>query len=87
MAKVRTRIIIIRADGHADFYLKGTVDVDSPASAVIQDIKDVLQLSGDYELYIKVSPRTHLNAMQMERIETIAMLPVDVMPSRSVDLR
>lgn len=86
MADIQTRIIIIREDGRATVYPRGTVDTDSTASTVIQDIKDILQLNGEYELYIKVNPRSRLGSIQSDRIDGVAILPANVKPSRSVDL-
>lgn len=86
MADIQTRIIIFRDDGRATVYPRGTVDTDSSAGTVIQDIKDILQLSGEYELYIKVNPRSRIGSIQSDRIEGIAILPANVKPSRSVDL-
>lgn len=86
MAEIQTKIVIIRADGRATVYPRGTVDIDSTASTVVQDIKEILQLNGEYDLYIKVNPRQHLSSLQVDKIEAIAVLSSDVKPSRSVDL-
>ena len=83
MADKKTKIIIIKDDGRATVYPEGTVDTDSTAIIVVQDIKDLVPLSGDYELYIKINPSTKLNDVPFD---TIAILPTNIKPSRSVSL-
>ena len=83
MADEKTRIVIIKSDGRATVYPSGTVDVDSTVETIVRDIKELVNLNGEYELYIKVDPHTRLNETPFEGI---AILPADVRPSRSVDL-
>ena len=83
MADRKTKIIVIRDDGRATVYPSGIVDTDSAANTVVQDIKDLLPLSGDYELYVKVNSRTKLSSISFD---AIAILPTNIKPSRSVSL-
>jgi soluble P-type ATPase len=86
MSEIQTKIVIVRGDGRAAVYPNGTIDTDSTAGTVVQDVKDMLQLGEEYELYIKVSSGTKLSSLKAEKIEGIAILPKNVKPSRSVSL-
>jgi hypothetical protein len=86
MSEIKAKIVIIRTDGRATVYPNGVVDTDSTADTVVQDIKDLLQLNEEYELYIKVSPATKLSSLKTDRIEGIAVLPASIKPSRSISL-
>ena len=86
MADIKTRLVIIKTDGKATVYPRAKIDTDSTAGTIVQDIREILNLSDEYELYIKVSPNTRLSSIQSSGIEGVAVLPVDIKLGRSVDL-
>jgi hypothetical protein len=73
MNKTITKLVVIRPNFEGTIYKHGQVDLEVSSGDVLRSITDLLHLSGEYELFVKVRPDALMKSTNFDP-ETILVM-------------
>lgn len=87
MGERHFKIVILEESGTASVFPNSTVETEATVAQIIQDVKALRELTGEYELYVKVEDTAQKIGDLPEEITGIALLPADIKKKPAVELK